>query len=472
MLRTLRNRLILSHIIPVLVIVPIMGVALIYLVETQFLLPSLLDSLGDNALLISDVLSHEPQLLTDSQLYQELIPNLETTGRIRLMVLGGDGTLILSTDQGDRNRVNQQIQVAGLAEALKGNLVKNLNFSPTMDAEVIDVFSPIYGTDGVVWGAVRLSYRYSTIIDQLLEMRGAISTILIFGLALGVILALFLGLSISRRIQQVTQAVYDLARGEYDYLSEKQGTLELQRLTDSVNFLMHRLADLETARKQLLANLVHEIGRPLGSLRAGLQALQRGAKKNPALLDELVVGMVQETGRLERLLNQLAHLHDQVLGTLELDRKEIASSAWLGSTLRPFEQEAKQKGLHWHEEIPQDLPHILADPDRLGQVIGNLVNNAIKYTPSSGTVKVSARTMDSWMTISIQDTGPGISPSEMDKIFEPFYRGEQGGRIKKGLGLGLNIAKDLAEAHGGKLQVESAPGMGSTFMLLLPLDLD
>ena len=248
--------------------------------------------------------------------------------------------------------------------------------------------------------------------------------------------------------------------------------MELQRLTDSVNFLMHRLADLETARKQLLANLVHEIGRPLGSLRAGLQALQRGAKKDPALLDELVVGMVQETGRLERLLNQLAHLHDQVLGTLELDRKEIASSAWLGSTLRPFEQEAKQKGLHWHEEIPQDLPHILADPDRLGQVIGNLVNNAIKYTPSSGTVKVSARTMDSWMTISIQDTGPGISPAEMDKIFEPFYRGEQGGRIKKGLGLGLNIAKDLAEAHGGKLQVESAPGMGSTFMLLLPLDLD
>jgi two-component system sensor histidine kinase BaeS len=269
-------------------------------------------------------------------------------------------------------------------------------------------------------------------------------------------------------LQNVTQAIYGLAHsGKSDPLAE-QGPAELRDLTRSVNVLVARLSSLEMARRQLLANLVHELGRPLGALRSAIQALSGGAGKDPQLLADLTRGMDEEAARMQHILEDLAQLHYQVVGSLELARQPINLGDWLPGVLISWEQAAREKHLDWQTNLPQDLPSIYADPVRLAQVVGNLVSNAIRYTPSGGSVFVAAGAEDRQVWVRVEDSGPGIKEEERERIFTPFYRGDQGRRLKEGMGLGLSIARDLAQAHGGRIEVESKPGSGSRFILWLP----
>jgi len=179
--------------------------------------------------------------------------------------------------------------------------------------------------------------------------------------------------------------------------------------------------------------------------------------------------MDDQTARLQHLLDELAHLHDQVLGTLEMEYQPIKISEWLPVVLRPWQEAARDKHLSWQTEIPADLPQISVDPNRLAAVVENLVSNAIKYTQSGGTVSVSANVDREELLICVKDNGYGIAIEEQEKVFEPFYRGNQGRRFKQGMGLGLSIARDLVEAHGGWINLESTPGEGSAFTIHLPI---
>jgi signal transduction histidine kinase len=228
---------------------------------------------------------------------------------------------------------------------------------------------------------------------------------------------------------------------------------------------------VEAGRRQLLANLVHELGRPLGSLRSGLQALARGANEDPALMDDLLTGMNHQAARLEVVLEDLAHLHDQVLGTLELDRRPLILSQWLPQVARPWIEVAREKKQRVTLDIPADLPPVTADATRLAQAVGNLISNAIKYAPAKGEITISAGVLDREAWIGVADNGPGIPLDQQRAIFEPFFRGHQDNRIKQGMGLGLTIARDLVVAHGGHLELDSTPGEGSRFTIWIPLEL-
>jgi signal transduction histidine kinase len=187
-------------------------------------------------------------------------------------------------------------------------------------------------------------------------------------------------------------------------------------------------------------------------------------------LYDLTTGMDDEAARLQHVLEDLAHLHDQVLGTLEMNLKPIDLSEWLPRMLLPWQEAALEKKLEWRADIPAGLPTVQADPVRLAQIVGNLASNAVKYTPPGKSVSVTAGADADWVWVRVSDTGPGIPPAELQRVFEPFYRGDQGKRIKQGMGLGLSIARDLALAHGGRLEVESPPGGGSRFTVWIPVD--
>jgi signal transduction histidine kinase len=167
-------------------------------------------------------------------------------------------------------------------------------------------------------------------------------------------------------------------------------------------------------------------------------------------------------------VDDLAGLHDQALGALELERRTVVLSEWLNHTLGPWREAARAKGLQWQAAIPSSLPALQGDPDRLGQALGNLFSNAIKYTPPGGTVSVDAGTDDGMIWIRVSDTGPGIDPAEQERIFEPFYRSQPGRRFPQGMGLGLSIARAVIGAHDGRLELDSVPGRGSRFTVFLP----
>jgi two-component system sensor histidine kinase BaeS len=172
---------------------------------------------------------------------------------------------------------------------------------------------------------------------------------------------------------------------------------------------------------------------------------------------------------MEPLLDDLTLLHSQVTGQRVLALQPIPLSNWLVTTLLPWRAAALNKELHWETNIPPDLPTLNIDPTRMAQVLGNLLNNAIGYTPAGGRVQVTAAARENpddepgELIIQVSDTGPGIAPEEQERVFEPFYRSRQPQRFSKGLGLGLAIARDLVEAHGGRLEVSSTLGEGSVF---------
>jgi two-component system, OmpR family, sensor histidine kinase BaeS len=471
MFRSLRARLILSHTLPLLVIIPLIYIALAYLLETQFLLPKLTEELLDNARLVtgvvrtSDMTSGEP---TDIQF---TLLRLDINPRIRLLYLQPDGTLMYSNDPDAQNIVGQRIQVPEMNRLNSGKDVILTSYSFLVSQnDSINVLRPIINNNRQLVGILWMTY-YEASLNQLFQQFRLLAVVAIVGSGLAAaLLGSLLAFSLSTPIRQATQAINGLTRGERSGPLQEQGPDEVRDLARAVNVLVTRLHSLEQARRQLLANLVHELGRPLGALRSAIQALAHGASSDPQLLSDLTAGMDEETARLQYLLTELSHLHDLVLGALELDREPTAMSEWLPRVLPSWQEYATQKRLQWLSEIPADLPVILADQTRLAQVVGNLASNAIKYTPSGGSITVSAGQADSQVWFRIKDSGPGIAPDEQEKIFEPFYRGDTGRRIKQGMGLGLSIARDLVAAHRGRIELESQPGAGSQFTVWLPIE--
>ncbi|HEX9386291.1 MAG TPA: HAMP domain-containing sensor histidine kinase [Anaerolineales bacterium] len=468
MLKTLRKRLVLSHILPILIVIPFMGMAIVYVIETQYLLPSLSRELEWDTRLLAEFARDQTGIFDNSRNAQAFLNRIALNPGKRIMLLSPDAHLLASSDPADADRVDQQIEVGGIEQIQKGELVDQIVYSQRLSGQIIDVFVPVMNEAQSMEGIIRTSYRFSTIEDELLRLRYLITGILAIGLLSGTSLGLLLAVNISSPIRQVAQAIYDVASGNRREKLEERGPDELRLLLNAVNHLVERLRHLEQSRRQFLANLVHELGRPLGALRMAIHAAKHGAQADPQFLNELLIGMDEESVRLQRLLEDLAHLHDQVLGPLELDRQPVALSEWLHTVLLSWKEAALEKRLKWEQRIPSDLPTISADPVRLGQIVGNLTSNAIKYTPAGGTVSITAGTQDDEIFISVRDTGPGITPEEQEKIFTPFYRGTQSDRIKQGMGLGLTIARDLVAAHEGRLELESAPGLGTQFTIWLP----
>ena len=469
MLQTLRNRLILSHILPLLIIIPLTGVAIIYALETQVILPGLSKELVGEARLVAEQARNQPQIWDDPASAKDFLAQVSSDLAARVMILTSDGRLLASSDPTDADRLNQVFEIPDFRGTQRGKIVSYTNFSQRLQREIIDVYAPVIKTGDQVAGVVRMSHRFTTIAEELMQMRYLLATILMIGLLAGILLGSILALNIITPLERVVGAVNDLAQGRRKEALIEQGPEEIRRLSRAVNHLIQRLHSLEESRRLLLANLVHEIGRPLGALHAALQALLLTKNQDPEFLEEMLAGMKNETSRLQHLLNDLAHLHDQVLGTLELDRQPVALGEWLVSVLSPWEAAAHEKRLHWETMFPTDLPTLDIDPLRLAQVVGNLTSNAIKYTPVSGTVSVAAGVEGDFAWIRVSDTGPGISQEEQTKIFTPFYRSAHGGRLAQGMGLGLSIAQDLVNAHQGRLEVQSQPGLGSQFTIWLPL---
>ena len=436
MLNTLRGRFILSHILPLLIVIPLMGIAIIYLVETQFLLPSMLAELKGDALLLSRIAAQDQEIWQDPAYAQKLLSQTSFRNDGRLMLLNIDGTLIASSDPADANRIGTPVEHPGLATAMQGQIVTQLRYSQAIGDDIADALAPVISPDGQILGFIRLSYHYYSFTDQLFQLRYLLTGILIAALLLGTVLGVALAVNVGAPVEQVTDAVYALANGERSEALPEMGAEETRRLSRAVNVLFERLHSLEEARKRLLANLIHEIGRPLGALRMGIEALNHGANRDPQFYDELLAGMNQETARLQRLLTDLSHLHEQALGVLELDREPLNLTTWLPGMLAPWEQAALQKRLHWVINSPDSLPALQADPVRLGQVLGNLVSNAIKFTPGGGTITIETGEENQQVWIRVSDTGPGIPSDVQEKMFEPFVRGGQGRRFPQGMGLG------------------------------------
>ena len=348
MFRSLRARLIFSHILPVIIVVPLMYIAMVYLLETQLLMPQLTEDLRGNARILTEISRTETFTRGNMNGIEFAMRQVQINPSMRVIYMEPDGTLVYTNDPSYANHLHQQLDVPDMERLLRGDEVVITNYSFIQrNKDFVQVLQPISGSSREVAGILWMTY-YGAAVENLFKDLRLLSLAVVAGfLLLGSLMGYMLALSISNPVSQVTQAIQGLARGESSTQLNEKGPREIRALVHSVNYLVKRLEDLETARRQLLANLVHELGRPLGALRSGIQALGKGAAQDPQLMDELASGMDEETARLQKVLDELAHLHDQVLGPLELNLEETRLSEWLPRVLIPWGEAAAGKRLAW-----------------------------------------------------------------------------------------------------------------------------
>ncbi|HEY8497882.1 MAG TPA: ATP-binding protein [Limnochordales bacterium] len=230
------------------------------------------------------------------------------------------------------------------------------------------------------------------------------------------------------------------------------------------------LRRLERVRSDFVANVSHELRTPLTALKGFIEALQEGAAEDPATRTRFLEIMARETDRLVALINDLLDLSHLESRNVELRRAPVSLPELAGAVIAMFARKAAAKNLALEQDLPADLPPVLGDEDMLRQVFINLLDNAVKYTPSGRiTVRARAEPQQPTVRVEVADTGIGIPRQHLGRIFERFYRVDRArSRELGGTGLGLSIVRHIVELHGGRIEVESEVGVGTTFRFWLP----
>lgn len=291
------------------------------------------------------------------------------------------------------------------------------------------------------------------------------------GLA-ALLIALLVSWLISRRlsapIQAMTMASQRISEGNYEERVPAGGLDEIGALAESFNRMAEKLAQTETRRRQLIGDVAHELRTPLTAIKGSLEGLLDGVlPAEPATFDQIR----EEAERLNRLVDDLQELSRVEAGAYRLDLAPVRLQDLVETALRRMARPFESKGVKLTAVLPPEPLFVLADADRMGQVLANLLGNALQYTPAGGEVTVRAGFEAEGVRVSVTDTGIGIPPEHLAHIFDRFYRVDKSRsrRAGGGAGIGLTIARHLVEAHGGRIWAESeGEGCGSRFIFILP----
>lgn len=291
-------------------------------------------------------------------------------------------------------------------------------------------------------------------------------------LVVAFVAGLILARSIAKPLVKVTAATEAIARGDYSQTVAVQGGAELARLAESFNHMTHEVEEYQRMQRELIANVSHELKTPLTAIRGFSQAMTDGTLRH--LEDFALPAQIisKETERTIRLVNSLLELSKLESGTARFNKEPLDLAELLDGTLVSFSPRANENGVLLINQIQPTLP-ILGDQDRLRQVFNNLIDNALKYTPPDGQIEISCRQSGKQVVVSVADTGAGIPQADLPHVFERFYQADKS-RSKPveeaagGLGLGLAICREIILAHGGKIEVESTPTLGTKFTVTLP----
>jgi signal transduction histidine kinase len=283
--------------------------------------------------------------------------------------------------------------------------------------------------------------------------------------AVGLAMALLVARSVTRSIDRLRAASAELAAGELGARAPEAGPVELAELGASFNDMAGRLEDLFDARRELVVWASHDLRTPLASLQAMLEALEDGLG-DP---DRYVASMGEQVQVLGRLVDDLFELATIDAGVLTVELREAALSGVVESCLRGLEVEAARRSVRLESRVDGELPPVLCAPEHVERVLVNLVSNALRHTPSDGSVAVRVEPGADDVRVSVEDTGEGLAPEALRRMFDRFWRGDEARTSGRGgAGLGLAISRALVEAQGGRIWAENRPGGGARVSFTLP----
>ena len=277
----------------------------------------------------------------------------------------------------------------------------------------------------------------------------------------------FLSVRIVRPLGQLARAAERIARGNYGERVPVTGSDELTILATAFNDMAASLESAELRRRQLLSDVAHELRTPLATIEGYVEAVRDGIM--PASAETWIV-LETECERLRRLVDDLQKVSRAEERQLDLHARTIAPASLVAAAVQAASPAYTAKGVALESAVSPSLPELVVDRDRIGEVLANLLENALRHTPSGGFVEVRAQGRGGEIEITVSDSGEGIAPEHLTRLFERFYRVDSGRtRERGGSGIGLAIARALVEAHGGGVRAESeGVGKGARFTVTLP----
>lgn len=488
----LRLRLLTSYMVLILVTLGVIALALFVLIGDRAAPPQptyeRLAALtqGLNYIdVIADIASDPNRRFLQEQVH-ELLDVFASTRKVRTLhiLLTPDGTTVLHDSA-------RQFE-AGESIALSGDGYRSQQLAKVLSRGSQQFFGAFHDPSGGEWlygGVVFGQQRFfaerigHNDLWLLAEPRPTVSlqeTLAVFSSALAppliqagiagfifaIILAALISRNFARPLQRVAEAAIAVARGDYSAQAPVSGPPEARSLAESFNRMTAEVLASNTAQRDFLSNVSHDLKTPLTSIQGYAQAIMDGAAEDKAEAAQIIY---EEAGRLNRMVVELTDLERLSAGKLSMARDRIDIAQLAEGVVQSLAVVAEKRGVRLESRMTPP-PAIIGDGDRLAQVIMNLISNALKYTPAGGTVRVTVERAGAGALVSIRDSGIGIPREELSRVFERFYQVDKARGPQRGTGLGLAIAREIVEAHGGRITVESrGRGKGAEFRVWLPV---
>jgi two-component system OmpR family sensor kinase len=316
---------------------------------------------------------------------------------------------------------------------------------------------------GPAFGDLIVATPKTELNQQLLPLLERLAIASLGGFIVAGLLGWYLSRRITRPVLALSDATDEIARGRYDVgLNEVRGGGEIGHLAGRFREMTARLSEAEQQERNFLMSVSHELRTPLTAIRGHVEALREGVAEDPAVRAASLDMIASENARLERLVGDVLDLAKLEARRFTLLEEEVDMGRLCDQAYAAFGEEARRRDIDYDKRF-ETRPTIVTDGDRVLQIISNLLSNAFRWTPDGGRVELGLFASNGRIAVAVDDTGPGVALEEQERIFRPFWS-----RDDSGTGLGLAIAHELALALGGRIELDSKPGRGSRFELVLP----
>ena len=389
----------------------------------------------------------------------------ETYGADVWLVSANRRVWVVGDTEFDQEQLTAPAVVAEINQVLSGQEIRVLGLIPQLGPPFVTVGVPWRDNTGWVGGAVLLHISTESLSVDYSDMvvNAAIATAA--AMLLGAVLSFLIARRQSDPLHQIHQAVVDFAQGKLDTRVHIRGDQEMMDLADAFNSMARDLAGLEQSRRSFVANVSHELRSPLTCIRGYVQGILDGTVPRDQW-DKYLNIVLEETRRLARLVGELLDLSRMESGVAPLNKTDFDLCELLRVELLKFEGRIDEKDIQVDVALPGEAVTVCAGEDSIRQVITNLLDNAVKFTPQGGRIGLAAALEGGLCRVAVSNTGQGISAEDLPHVFDRFYKADKAHTAGMGTGLGLAIVRKILEQHGQKIQVASQDGL-TTFTFWL-----
>lgn len=390
----------------------------------------------------------------------KILEDTEGTNRVFVRVLAADATVIAASDMEAWNGPD------GLAGYPRDLVTDSARFQtiviPTRHHPARFVY--LKGADGTLY---QVGYTLRDDDELLEDFRQVFTHAFVVLLVCGGIVGWFLSRRAMQGVERVREAAVSIGTGDFSRrVPPGDEGQEIVDLAVAFNEMIEKIQALIKELKDVTDNIAHDLRSPITRMRGAAETTLTGVQQL-ADYQDLAVMVVEECDRLVCLINTMLEIAETDAGLVALHAVPVDMHQVVREAYELFEAVALKKGLHLEIDCPEPPLLVLGDRARLQRSVSNLIDNAVKFTPPDGRVRLKAAERQARIIITVSDTGPGLDPKDQARIFERFYRGDRS-RSTPGNGLGLSLVHTVVKAHGGEITVQSLPGQGCTFVLSLP----